>query len=70
MLREKGKGLIGRYWGGGVQTKLCELFTSIHSEKELWSTGNTKSILVDHDRFPLLQQTATIACIGPFTGNT
>ena len=34
------------------------------------STGNTKIILVDHDRFPLLQQTATIACSGHFTGNT
>ena len=34
MLRENGKGLIGK-GGRGGQTKLCEFFTLIHSEKEL-----------------------------------
>ena len=72
MLREKGKGLIGRGLGG--TNKIVWTLYLIHSEKELYmySTGNTKIILADHDRFPSLQQTVTIACTGTshFTGNT
>ena len=69
MLREKGKELIGR--GGGSDKIVWTLYLNSFRK----GTVEYRKYLnylstVDHDRFPLLQQTATIACTGHFTGNT
>ena len=70
MLREKGKGLIGK--GGGSDKIVWTLYLNSFRKGtvEYRKYTCTKMILEDHDRFPLLQQTAIIACTGHFTGNT